>query len=66
MSRGTSAGSGPQWSKGLDTRVSAHIDDSMLTILAHDHTHTAAGSDGLQVSDRSQADQFNADQIDWT
>ena len=33
--------------KVLDTRVSAHVDDSMLTILAHDHS--AAGSDGLQM-----------------
>ena len=38
---------GPEWSKSLDTRVSAHVDDSMLTILAHDHE--AAGSEGLQM-----------------
>ena len=41
------AGRGPEWSKTLDTRVSAHVDDSMLTILAHDHS--AAGSEGLQM-----------------
>ena len=41
------APAGPEWSKSLDTRVSAHVDDSMLTILAHDHE--AAGSEGLQM-----------------
>ena len=37
----------PRWAKMLDTRVSAHVDDSMLTILAHDHS--ATGSEGLQM-----------------
>ena len=35
------------WANMLDTRVSAHVDDSMLTILAHDHS--ATGSEGLQM-----------------
>lgn len=38
---------GAPWAKMLDTRVSAHVDDSMLTVLAHDHQ--AAGSEGLQM-----------------
>jgi hypothetical protein len=37
---------------GLDTRVSAHVDDSLLTLLAHDHSAAAggaAGAAGLQM-----------------
>ncbi len=35
------------WASLLDTRVSAHVDDSMLTVLSHDHSTT--GSEGLQM-----------------
>ena len=34
---------------GLHTRVSAHVDDSLFTLLAHDHSMGAGGAQGLQM-----------------